>query len=177
MVLRHEGDLYVVADYREAQSGKQKTTVHVKLRNLKTGHSIDRSLETLGRIEEVEVEHRQMQYLYDSGDGHVFMDDEDYEQYTLGAELIGAAAEYLLLEQHYRVLVVEGQPLTLELSDVVALAVTDTAPPTHGTSTGSNVTKEATLETGKVIRVPLFIKTGDRVRVDTTNAAYSGKES
>jgi elongation factor P len=93
MLLRYESDLYVVVEFAEAQSGKQKATVHVKLRNLRTGHSLDRTLETLGKLQPVEAEHRQMQYLYAAGDERVFMDLGSYEQYGLRLADVGSAAD------------------------------------------------------------------------------------
>lgn len=177
MFLRVENDLYVVVDFAEAQSGKQKPTVHVKLRNVRTGHSLDRTLETLGKLQPVEAEHRQMQYLYASGGERVFMDIETYEQYSLSLGQVGHAADYLILEKEYRVLMGDGKPIKLEMPDIVTLTVRDTAAPAHGVSLGSNVTKEAALETGRVIRVPLFIKPGERIRVDILRGEYVGKES
>jgi elongation factor P len=177
MILRYESDLYVVVEFVEAQSGKQKPTVHVKLRNLRTGNSLDRTLETLGKLQPVEAEHRQMQYLYASGDERVFMDLQSYEQYGLSLAHVGSAADYLILEKEYRVLMADGKPIALEMPDIVTLSVRDTAAPTHGASPGSAVTKEATLESGKMVRVPLFIKAGDRIRVDAHRGEYVGKES
>lgn len=177
MIIRHQDELHVVADFSEAQSGKQKPTVHVKLRNLRTGHTLDRTLEALGRIEEVPAEYRQMQYLYQAGQERVFMDSETFEQYSLGPQALGAAADYLVLEEQYRVLMVDDQPVSVELPETITMDVAETAPPAHAASTASNVWKEARLASGKVIRVPLFIKTGDRVRVDTQRGEYAGKES
>ena len=91
MVIRHEGEEFVILDYKAVQSGKQKPTVHVKLRSLKSGHTGERSLYELGKIEEVSAEMRSMQYLYAAGEGHVFMDTESFEQYPLGDDLLHEA--------------------------------------------------------------------------------------
>lgn len=175
MVIRHEGHLYVVVDFGTAQSGKQKPTVHVKLRNLKNGHAGEHSLDQLGKIREVESEVRQMQYLYASGAERVFMDTESFEQYTLGKELLADAAGFLVEEETYRFLVVEGQPVSLQLPDVLIMEVKETAPVEHGGG-HVTVTKEAALASGLVIQVPLFIKPGDKVRVNTAIRQYIGKE-
>ena len=175
MVIRHEGQLYAVAEYSTAKTGKQKATVHVKLRALRDGHQTERTLEQLGKIEEVPAAIRQMQYLYAAGQERVFMDAETFEQYTLGADVLGDGSDMLVEEETYRFLTVEGQPVGIQLPPVLVLEVVDTAPPEHaGGST--NVMKEARLNCGLEIRVPLFIKNGDRIRVGTADRDYQGKE-
>jgi elongation factor P len=175
MVIRHEEQLYTVLDFRVAQTGKQKPTVHVKLRHFKSGHTGERTLDQLGKIEEVEAEFRQMQYLYAAGNERVFMDSETFEQYPLGEEVLGDALDFLTEEETYSFLTVEGKIANLRLPDQVVLDVVETAPVEHA-SGGSNVHKEAKLASGLVIQVPLFIKTGEKVRVKTDTREYAGKE-
>jgi elongation factor P len=175
MVIRHEGELYTILDFRVVQTGKQKPTVHVKLRAMKTGHTGERTRDELGKLEEVATEVRQMQYLYASGQERVFMDTETFEQYPLGEELLGDAINFLVEEESYRIQMIEEQPVSLQLQSVVVLEVTDTAPVEHaGGST--NVHKEAVLNSGITVHVPLFIKNGDKIRVKTENREYQGKE-
>ena len=175
MVIRHEGQLFTVLDFNLAQTGKQKATVHVKLRSVSTGHTGERTLDELGKIEEVPTEIRHMQYLYASGNEHVFMDNETYEQYPLSEDMLGDAVDFLVNEETYRVQMIEGQPVALQLPPIVVLEVADTAPVEHaGGST--NVQKEAKLSSGITIQVPLFIKNGDKVRVKTDSREYQGKE-
>lgn len=175
MVIRHEGQLFTVLDFSMAKTGKQKATVHVKLRSVTTGHTGERTLDELGKIEEVPTEVRHMQYLYASGNEHVFMDNETYEQYPLGEDVLGDAVHFMVDEETYRIQMIEGQPIALQLAPVVVLVVVDTAPVEHaGGST--NVQKEAKLNSGITIQVPLFIKNGDKVRVKTENSEYQGKE-
>jgi elongation factor P len=175
MVIRHEGQLYTVLDYEVAQTGKQKPTVHVKLRAVKSGHATERTLDQLGKIEEVPSEVRQMQYLYASGEQRVFMDAESFEQYSLGQEIIGEGIDFLVEEETYKILTIDNQPVSFQLPPVVVLEVVDTAPVEHaGGST--NVQKEAKLACGITIHVPLFIKNGDKIRVTTDNRQYQGKE-
>lgn len=175
MVIRHEGQLYIVLDYTKAQTGKQKATVHVKLRSPAGGHTTDRTLDQLGKIEEVPTEVRQMQYLYSSGRERVFMDNESFEQYPLEEEVLGDSIPFLVEEDTYRFLTIEGRPLSLQLPTVVVLEVVDTAPVEHaGGST--NVQKEAKVASGLIVRVPLFIKNGDKIRVGTDHRDYQGKE-
>ncbi len=175
MVIRHEGQLFTVLDFKVAKTGKQRPTVHVKLRSLTTGHTGERTLDQLGKIEEVPTEIRRMQYLYSAGKERVFMDAETFEQYPLGEDVLGDGVAFLVEEETYRFLTVEGQVVGIELPPVVVLEVVETAPVEHaGGST--NVQKEARLNSGLVIHVPLFIKNGDRIRVKTENREYQGKE-
>jgi elongation factor P len=175
MVIRHEGQLFTVTDYSTAQTGKQKATIHIKMRALRDGHLSERTLDQLGKIDEVPTEIRQMQFLYRAGDERVFMDSESFEQYSFGADVLGGSVDFLVEEETYRVLAVEGQPVSLQLPPTVVLEVVDTAPVEHaGGST--NVMKEAKLNSGLTIRVPLFIKNGDKIRVDADRREYQGKE-
>ncbi len=174
MVIRHEGQLFSLLDFHVAQSGKQKPTVHLKLRSIKTGHTGERSLDELGKVEEVPTEIRSMQYLYTAGKERVFMDSESFEQYSFGQGFLGPAMDFLTEQETYRFLAIEGQPVSIQLPPVVVLEVTDTAPVEHGG--GTNVQKEARLASGIVIHVPLFIKNGDKIRVKTDTREYQGKE-
>ncbi len=175
MVIRHEGQLFTVLDFGIAQTGKQRPTVHVKLRSVKTGHTGERTLDELGKIEEVPAEVRQMQYLYASGQERVFMDSTSFEQYPLGEDILGDAMEFLVEEETYRFLTIEEQVVAIQLPPIVVLEVVDTAPVEHAGGT-TNVHKEAKLAGGLVVHVPLFIKNGDKVRVKTDNREYQGKE-
>ena len=175
MIIRHEGHLYTVEDYHIARTGKQKPTVHVKLRSLASRKPADRTLDELGKIEEVPHEFRPMQYLYAAGQERVFMDSETFEQHPVGEDVLGKAVDFLVEEETYRFQTIEGNIAAIQLPDIAALEVTDTAPVEHaGGST--NVHKEAKLASGLVVQVPLFIKTGDKVRVKTENRQYEGKE-
>lgn len=175
MVIRHEGQLYTVLDYTLAQTGKQKATVHVKLRAVSTGHTGERTLDELGKIEEVPTDVRTMQFLYTSGEERVFMDTETFEQYPLMEDLLGHAIPYLVEEENYRIQMIEGNPVALQLPPIVVLEVVDTAPVEHSGG-GSNVFKDAEVNSGITIQVPLFIKNGDKIRVKTDNREYQGKE-
>ena len=175
MVIRHEGQLYTVVEFHVAQSGKQKPTVHVKLHALHDGHPVERTLAQLGTLDEVATALREMQYLYASGTERVFMDTQTFEQYTLGPARLGGGEDYLVEEEKYRFLCLEGQPVALQLSPAVVLEIAEEAPPEHGGG-GSSVHKEAKLASGRTVMVPLFIKSGDRIRVSTANGEYQGKE-
>ena len=175
MVIQFEGQPYAVLDCTKAQTGKQKATVHVKLRSIKTGHTTERTADQLGNVEEVATETRQMQYIYPAGDDRVFMDNESYEQCTLGRDALGDAIDFLVEQEAYRFLCADGQPMVVQLPTIVVLEVADTAPVEHAGG-ATNVHKEATLSCGIVVQVPLFIKNGDRIRVGTEHRDYQGKE-
>jgi len=176
MLIRIHSDLYQVMDFGEQHTGKQKSKMHVTLRNLRNGHVTDKLLETIQPVEEITHEIREMQYLYSSGEDFTLMDNQSFEQYTVTSELVGKAAAFLLEGESYRVFCAEDSPLTIQLPDAVVLEVTDTAPPSHAPSGSSNITKEAVVASGLTVRVPLFIKSGDRIRVDTATEKYVGKE-
>ena len=174
-VIRHQGQLFTILDFWVSQSGKQKPTVHVKLRNIKSGNTGERSLDELGKLDEVPAEVRTMQYLYAAGTDRVFMDTESFEQGSFGEGFLGHAIDFLVEGENYRFLAIEGQPVSLQLPPIMVIAIADTAPVEHAGGM-SNIHKEAKLASGLTIQVPLFIKTGDKIRVKTDTREYQGKE-
>ncbi len=177
MLIRHQGHLYVITDYHERHSGKMKPTVHVHLRDVRDGHSVDRSLEEILPISEVSHGYRQFQYLYAKGATRVFMDSESFEEVELDSPQLDGCEPFLREGDTYRVMYADERPLLLELPEIVKLKVTMTAAPSHAGSPGGNVYKAATVENGLELKVPLFIKTGDDIRVDTRTRTYAGKET
>jgi elongation factor P len=176
MLIRHQNHLFVVMDIQERHSGKQRPTVHVALRDARDGHQVDRTLDQLEPIEEVEHAYRQMQYLYAQGQTRMFMDAESFEEYGLTAAELHGCEPFLKDGETYRAMFADGRPLLLDMPEIVLLKVASTAPPAHSVGVASNIHKEADLENGLTINVPLFIKTGDTVRVDTRTKTYVGKE-
>jgi elongation factor P len=174
MVIRHEGHLFTVLDFQTAHSGKQRPTVHVKLRDLRSGNVGDRSLDQLGKIDEVQTETRSMQYLYKAGHDYVFMDLESFEQYPMAEGLLGASIDFLVESDTYRFLLIDGTPVSLQLAPIITMEVADTAPVEHHGGM-SNIQKEARLSSGITVQVPLFIKTGDKIKLNTDTRAYEGK--
>ncbi len=177
MLIRHQQHIYTVVDFQERHSGKQKPTVHVALRDVRDGHPVDRTLDQLEPIEEVPHVIRPMQYLYPRGDERIFMDSETFDEFGLTAAQLHGGEPFLNEGETYRVLFVDGRPLLLDLPEIIALKVASTAAPSHSVGASSSIMKEATLENGLDVKVPLFIKTGDTIRVDTRTKTYSGKES
>ncbi|HSW44369.1 MAG TPA: hypothetical protein VLM89_02235 [Phycisphaerae bacterium] len=176
MLIRHQSHIYEVADYHERHSGKMKPTVHVALRDVRDGRPVDRSLSELEPIVEVQRGWRRIQYLYPKADTRVCMDAETFEEYELNSTQMRGGEMFLVEGQEYRVSFIDDQPAFLELPENLPIKVALTAAPSHSVGTASNITKEATLENGLEIRVPLFIKTGDLIRVDTRTKTYAGKE-
>lgn len=175
-LIRHQNHLFTVTDFNERHTGKQKPTVHVQLRDLRDGRSVDRTLDDLLPIETVEHQYRPLQYLYARDDRRVFMDSETFEEHELGPAHLQGCEPFLAEGEVYRVMFADGQVVMLEMPEIIPLTVTLTAAPGHSVGAAANITKEATLENGLEIRVPLFIKTGDRIRVDTRSRTYAGKE-
>jgi elongation factor P len=176
MLIRHQNHVYTVTDFQERRTGKQRPTVHVALRDVRDGHAVDRTLAELEPIEEVPHAWRSAQYLYPAGAQRVFMDEETFEQYELGPGHLHHSEPFLREGETYRVQFVDNNPLALEMPDVVRLGVAETAAPAHSVGGASNVLKEATLENNLLVNVPLFIKIGDTIRVDTRHRTYVGKE-
>ena len=176
MWLRHQGHVYEVVDFHERHTGKQRPTVHVALRDIRDGRPVDRTLDDITPIEEVDHAKRAMQYLFAKGDGYVFMDSETFDEHELSRGQLGGREVFLGEGAEFSVMFLEGRPMTVLVGDIVSLRVANTAPPGHSVGGAANITKEATMENGLELRVPLFVKTGDVIRVDTRTKTYSGKE-
>jgi elongation factor P len=174
MTLNLDGQLWNVVEFQHVKPGKGGAFVRTKLKNVMSGKVVDRTFNAGVRVEQASVDKREMQYLYREGDDFVFMDTSDYDQPHIAAEVVGDAANYLLEEQMAVVAFNEGTPLYVELPAAVELTVSQTDPGLQGDrSTGG--TKPATLETGAQIQVPLFITTGEKVKVDTRTGQYLGR--
>ena len=171
MTLNIDGQLWNVVDFQHDKPGKGGAFVRTKLKNVMSGKVVDRTFNAGVRVEQASVDRHEMQYLYREGDDFVFMDTETYDQPHIPEATVGDAANYLLEEQNATVAFNEGVPLYVELPAAVELTVSQTDPGLQGDrSTGG--TKPATLETGAQIHVPLFITTGEKIRVDTRTGQY-----
>jgi elongation factor P len=174
MTLNLDGQLWSVVDFQHVKPGKGGAFVRTKLKNVLSGKVVDRTFNAGVRVEQASVDKREMQYLYREGDDFVFMDTQDYDQPHIPASVVGDTADYLLEEQNAVIAFNEGTPLYVELPAAVELTVSQTDPGLQGDrSTGG--TKPATLETGAQIQVPLFITTGEKIRVDTRTGQYLGR--
>jgi elongation factor P len=166
-----EGQPYQVVEFQHVKPGKGAAFVRAKLKNLETGGSVERTFRGGERVPKAHLDRRGMQYLYNDGEGYVFMDNENYEQLTITKEQIGDGIKWLLENMEIQVLLFQNRIIGLELPNFVEMEVIDTEPGVKG-DTATGATKNATLETGTVIQVPLFVNTGDRVRVDTRTSQY-----
>jgi elongation factor P len=171
MTLNLDGQLWTVVDFQHVKPGKGGAFVRSKLKNVMSGKVVDRTFNAGVKVDVANVDRREMQYLYREGDDFVFMDTEDYDQPHIPADVVGDASNFLLEEQMVTVAFNDGTPLYIELPAAVELTITQTDPGVQGDrSTGG--TKPATLETGAKVQVPLFISTGEKIKVDTRTGEY-----
>jgi len=166
-----DDNLYRVLDYQYVKQGRGNATIKTKLRNVRTGATIDKNFQSGGRVQDVRLDHQTVQYLYNDGETYHFMDTKTYEQPILSADMLGEHAQFLKENIMVDLLTYDGQPIEVELPTTVDLKVTETAPGFKG-DTASGGGKPATLETGVVITVPFFVAVGDTVRVDTRDGSY-----
>ena len=174
MTLDIDGDLWNVVEFQHVKPGKGGAFVRTTLKNFKTGKVVDRTFNAGVKIDIAMVEKREMSYLYQEGDEYVFMDTGTYDQVHITAAALGDTRNYLLENMTANVALHEGIALSVELPASVELLVAHTDPGVQGDrSTGG--TKPARLETGYEIAVPLFITTGEKVKVDTRDGSYLGR--
>jgi elongation factor P len=174
IALNLDGQLWTVVEFQHVKPGKGGAFVRTKLKNILSGKVVDRTFNAGVKVDVANVDRREMQYLYREAEDFVFMDVQDYDQPRIPAATVGAAADYLLEEQTAVVAFNDGVPLYVELPASVELTVSQTDPGVQGDrSTGG--TKPATLETGAQIQVPLFITTGEKIKVDTRSGDYLGR--
>ncbi len=166
-----DGNLYIVLDYLHNKQGRGNATIKTKLRNLRTGATIERSFQSGGRVQDVRLDTHQVQFLYRDGDLYHFMDTETYDQPVLSADLLGEHAQFLKEGTTVELLTYEGQPIDIALPTTVDLKVVETAPGYKG-DTASGGGKPAKLETGVTVTVPFFVNVDDTIRVDTRTGEY-----
>lgn len=166
-----EGKPYLIVEFQHVKPGKGGAFVRTKLKNMINGRVIDQTFRSGEKVGIPDLEEKEMQYLYREGDQFVFMDNETYDQIYLARDQVGDQAQFLQENIIIKLLYFNKEPIGLELPNFVELTVTATEPGVKGdTASGGN--KPATLETGAVIQVPLFINEGDRIRVDTRTGEY-----
>ena len=174
MTLDLDGDLWNVVEFQHVKPGKGGAFVRTTLKNLKTGKVVDKTFNAGVKVDVAVVEKREMQYLYQDGAEYVFMDTSTYDQLHVSPEAVGDMKNYLLENMNATVAIHEGIALSIELPASVELLIQHTDPGVQGDrSTGG--TKPATLETGAEIQVPLFVSTGEKVKVDTRDGRYLGR--
>lgn len=171
LIIEHDGELLKINEYQHVKQGRGSAFVRVTLRNIRTGSTVQQTFQAGTRFQSVRLERQRAQYLYADGDDYNFMDMDTFEQFVLDAETLGDALNYLKIEDTIDLLTYEGQPIDIEIPITVNLEVSQTDPGFKGdTATGG--TKPATLETGLVVSVPLFVTEGEVIKVDTRSGEY-----
>src|SRR5215204_1193690 len=171
MHIQLDGDVWRIVEFQHVKPGKGGAFVRTKVKNIDTGAVVDRTFRAGEKFPRVHTEVKSVQYLYDAGDEVVFMDEGTYEQFGLARSSVEDALDFLQPSSSVQMLTVDGQPAGVQMPASVELAVTETEPGVKG-DTVSNVTKPATLETGAVVQVPLFVNAGERIKVDTRERRY-----
>lgn len=162
---------YYVVEYQHFKMGRGKANIRTKLKHIKTGSVVEKVFSSNDSFKPPDMEERKMQFLYENGGEYSFMDSETFDQITIPMENLGDARWYLLDNEEYKVLFLDNEALSVELPTAVILEVVSTEPSARG-DTVSNVTKPATLQTGLVVKVPPFVKEGDKLKIDTRTGDY-----
>ena len=171
LVLNLEGQLWQVVEFQHVKPGKGPAFVRTKLKNVLSGKTVDKTFNAGLKVDTATVDGRDMQYLYKDGEDFVFMDVKTYDQAFVSEAVVGDAATFLLENQEVIVAFHEDAPLFVEMPASVVLTISHTEPGLQGDRSSAG-TKPATVETGAEIQVPLFLNTGDRVKVDTRSGSY-----
>jgi elongation factor P len=166
-----EGEPYIIVDFQHVKPGKGGAFVRTKLKSLVTGNVIDRTFRSGEKVDTPDLEEKTMQYLYREGDAYHFMDTESYEQLVLTGNQLGNDSKFLQENVEIKIVLHNGKPIGVELPTFVELKIVQTDPGLRG-DTATGATKPATLETGAVIQVPLFLNEGDAIKVNTETGAY-----
>lgn len=171
MTVEYEGNIYQIIEFQHVNPGKGQAFVRTKLKNLRTGATTDFSFRSDIKMAKAIIDKRKMQYLYNDGTYMSFMDTETFEQIDLLSNNLADERNYLLEGETVTMVVYEGEVLGVTLAEKVTLEVTETAPGVRG-NTAANATKDAVLETGLHVQVPLFVNTGEKIIVSTFDGKY-----
>jgi elongation factor P len=166
-----DDDLFKVLDYQHIKVARGGATIRVKVRNLRSGATLEKTFNSGDRVQDIRLERREVQYLYPDGELYHFMDTETYEQPVLSADMLGDAVNYLTDGTTLSLLTYDGEAIDVEMPVTVELEVVD-AEPGYAGDTAQGATKEVTVSTGLKLQTPLFVEVGDVIRVDTRDASY-----
>jgi elongation factor P len=169
-----DGKLYVITQYEHRTPGNLRSFVQIKIRDIQAGKTVEKRLSSSDDIEVVNLDRRELEYLYSDQSGATFMDTDTYEQFTVPEDILGDALLYLEPNARATVLFHDGNPVTMELPPSVELTVKDTPPGIKG-ATATNQLKEATCDTGLKTKVPPFIEPGERIKVSTADGSYQSR--
>ena len=174
MTIEMDGNIYTVLDLGHVKPGKGAAFVTAKLKNLRTGSIVEERFNSGIKVETARIEKRDMQYLYNTGDSYVFMNMETYEQLELTADQVGSNKDFLIENLMVNIIQYQGELLGINLPDKIELTVTETEPAIKGNTT-NNALKDAKIETGYTVKVPLFINSGERIIISTKDGKYSSR--
>jgi len=166
-----EGSPYLVLEYQHSKMGRGGAVMRTKIKNLLTGAILQRTFQGSDKFNEVRIERRKVQYLYQDSGRYYFMDQEDYSQFDMGNDELGSAINFLKDGEIVQFQYYEGKPINIDLPIKMVFEVTEASEGVKG-DTVSSSTKQVKIETGLTVNVPLFVKQGDKIRVDTRNGAY-----
>jgi elongation factor P len=166
-----DGEIYKVIEFQHHKPGRGKAVIRTKIRNLRTGTTIDKNFISGDRVEDIRIDRIAVQYLYNDGDFYYFMNEETFEQIPLPAAVLGESVEYLVDNMSLNIYSYEGEAIDVELPTNVDLQVVD-APVALAGDTATGATKQVTVESGLKVTVPLFVDEGDTIRVDTRDGSY-----
>jgi len=176
VVIRFEGANWIVEDYHIHKTAQRKPVLVTKLRNMSTGRIVEKGFDEADQFDQPDVQSRPHQYLYHDKGGYVFMDSESFDQVSISSELVGNGKWLLQENSEFIIRFVDGQPTSIQFPPNFVDEVVDTADPT-GAGKGASVGKDAKLACGLTIKVPMFIRVGEHVKVDTSSHEYMGKAS
>jgi elongation factor P len=176
MHIQLDGGVWRIVEFQHVKPGKGGAFVRTKLKSLESGSVVDRTFRAGEKFTRVHTETKNVQYLYDSGDEVVFMDEETFEQFPLPRGSVEEVLDFLQPSSSVQMLAVDGKPAGVQLPASVELTVAETEPGVKG-DTVSNVTKAATLETGAIVQVPLFVNPGEKIKVDPRERRYISRAS
>ncbi|MBI3360057.1 MAG: elongation factor P [Chloroflexi bacterium] len=171
VTFQFDGEIYKVLEYSHNKPGRGNATIRTKVRNLRTGGTLERTFQSGDRVQDIRLDHHIVTYLYHDGDLYYFMDTVTYEQTPLSGKILGESAEFLKDGMELKLTFYDEEPIDIELPTSVELKVVESEPSVKGdTATGAN--KYVTTETGHRVQVPLFVNVGDTVRIDTRTGEY-----
>jgi elongation factor P len=171
LTFEYDSNVYQVVEFQHVKPGKGAAFVRTKMKNVMTGAVVERTFNPTEKVEPARIERKDMEYLYEDSGLYYFMDQETYEQIPLGQEQLGDALKFVMENMVVKILSYKGNVFAVEPPTFVEMKVVETEPGVKG-NTATNVTKPATVESGAIITVPMFVNEGDTIRIDTRTGEY-----
>ncbi len=171
-IVRYNNEPYIIIEYQHSRTAQRRAFVRTRLRHLTNNSVLEKTFNSSDKIEEANVERKNANYLYNTGDSYYFMDEENYEEISFPKSELGLIPNFLKDGMKVIILYCDGQPATVEVAKKVTLEIKDTEPAVRGNTASGNVMKDAVLETGHHISVPIFVQRGEKVVINTDNGEY-----